>query len=182
MNRIIKTYHNPPHIYLDNHIFIVTSCTYNKMPYFNTDERKILLYTEILNAFEKISSKLFAWVILDNHYHILFEINRGRELGGLIKLINGKSSHEINRLDNCVGRKIWYNYWDTCIRNEKDFYIRMNYIHNNPIKHGYVKIYEDLPQYKFSSFSQYLMEKGKDWLDDVFRRYPIIDFTEKGEP
>ncbi len=182
MNKKFRIYHNPPHIFLDNQIYVVTSCTYKKIPYFNTNEKKSLLYQQIVNAFNTIIAKLFAWAILDNHYHILFELKRGTELSKLIKLINGRSAFEINKFNHCAGRKIWYSYWDTCIRNERDFYMRMNYIHNNPIKHGYVYDIADLEYYEFSSYSYYLEKEGVEWLEDMFRKYPIIDYTEKGEP
>ncbi len=177
-----RTFHNPPHIYLDNAIYIVTACTYGKKPYFDANDKKKMLMEKIFNSIDKIGAKLYAWVILTNHYHILFEIFSGKNLGRLIKLINGSSSRELNRIDNTSLRKIWFNYWDTCIRTERDFYMRLNYIHNNPIKHGYIKDYSELMHYAFSSYPIYLKEKGQEYVEDLFRKYPIKDFTEKGEP
>ena len=179
MNRI---YHNPPHIYVDNSIYVVTSSTYGSIPYFNSDQKKLIVQEKIFDAILKTDSKLHAWVILDNHYHILFELQEGRFLGKLIKLLNGSSSRELNRMDKMTCRKVWFNYWDTCIRNEKDFYTRLNYIHHNPIKHGYLTDVCALAEYQFSSYLHYLKERGQEWLDDSLRRYPIKDFTEKGEP
>ena len=40
--------------------------------------------------------------------------------------------------------------------------------------HGYTKNMKD---YKFSSYQYYLKIRGKEWLDDSFSTYPIIDFT-----
>jgi putative transposase len=170
--------HNPPHLYLNDAIYIVTSGTYGKIPYFDSSEKKALLQEEIF----KIIQQLYAWVILDNHYHLLFELARGRELGKMIGLINGSSSYKLNRKEGRPSRKIWYSYWDTCIRNEKGFFVRLNYIHNNPVKHRCVSDLEELEQYQFSSYPSYLKVKGKEWLMDVFSIYPIRDFIEKGEP
>jgi len=96
-----------------------------------------------------------------------------------MNLINGRSSYMLNRLEKKSGRRIWYSYWDTCIRNIDDFYTRFNYIHNNPIKHKYINSLDELPLYKYSSYSYYLETKGQEWISDIFIRYPIIDYVEK---
>lgn len=74
-------------------------------------------------------------------------------------------------------RPIWYQYIDHMIRNEEDYYRHLNYIHQNPIKHGLVK---RMSKYKWSSIHEFIKEKGKEWVIDCFRNYPIIDFQPKG--
>ncbi|HEV2613640.1 MAG TPA: transposase [Gammaproteobacteria bacterium] len=43
-------------------------------------------------------------------------------------------------------------YWEHTIRDEKDFENHVNYIHYNPVKHGYVKSVVDWPYSSFHSF------------------------------
>lgn len=69
--------------------------------------------------------------------------------------------------------KIWYQYLDHVINGETDFYRHLNYIHQNPVKHGFCK---DLLDYKFSSIHKHVKEFGKEWITDCFRKYPIVDF------
>jgi len=76
----------------------------------------------------------------------------------------------LNRHDGTRGRKVWYNYWDECIRDERDYYNRLNYIHVNPVKHGYV---EDPEDYEFSSYRAYLGANGEGWLKDILRNFPV---------
>ncbi len=121
---------------------------------------------------------LAAWVIMDNHYHILVRSHIGNELSSFLQRLHGRTSHDINRLDQVKGRRVWDNYWDTCMRNEADYWTRFNYIHHNPVKHGYVRMMND---WLFSSYSHYLKHKGEDWLADVFSRYPIVDFTDPAD-
>lgn len=64
---------------------------------------------------------------------------------------------------------VWWNYWDYCPRNEKDYMIRLNYLYHNPIKHGYVASLHD---YLFSSFHQELKIKGHDTMVTQFKNYP----------
>jgi putative transposase len=61
------------------------------------------------------------------------------------------------------------------MRTEKDFWTRFNYIHNNPVKHGYVKRPEE---WEFSSYQYYLRTHGPEWLQDVFMSYPVIDYSD----
>ncbi len=60
-------------------------------------------------------------------------------------------------------RGIWQRrYWEHCIRDEGDFERHVDYIHYNPVKHGYVKHAVDWP---FSTFHKYV-ERGllsSDW-------------------
>jgi len=70
---------------------------------------------------------------------------------------------------------VWHNYWDTGIRTEADYWARFNYIHHNPVKHGYVPRTED---WLYSSYRYYLERKGEEWMTDALRRYPIVDFTD----
>ena len=61
-----------------------------------------------------------------------------------------------NRADNSPGRQVWWNYWDTCIDDEHSYYVHINYIHWNPVKHELATRPED---YAFSSYRQYLVEQ-----------------------
>lgn len=118
--------------------------------------------------------KLYGWVLLDNHYHLLFWIKQGIDLPKFFQNLHSNSSRLLNVSDKAVGRKIWHQYQDHGIRDERDFYTHLNYIHHNPVEHKYVKKMED---YKFSSYSDYLLKYGQEWVNSCFEQYPIIDFT-----
>ena len=49
----------------------------------------------------------------------------------------------------------------------------MNYIHHNPVKHGYVKQWSDWP---FSSANDFLEEVGRDHAIELWQQYPILDY------
>lgn len=72
---------------------------------------------------------------------------------------------------------IWYQYLDRVIRNEKDYYQHLNYIHQNPVKHGCTKKISD---YEFSSIHRFIENEGKDWVLGCFESYPIVDFEPEG--
>jgi len=59
-----------------------------------------------------------------------------------------KNQNLRNRMDNLSGRKVWFQYWDTCLTYEKSYYARLNYVMNNPVCHGLVSV---ASAYKFCS-------------------------------
>jgi len=165
--------HQPVHLLLDGVYYFLTSHTYKNSAILKLDPYKELLFDKINKWFKEFKYELCAWVILDNHYHLLFRSFKGADLPKILSKIHTGFSYEINKLEDNQGRKIWQNYWDKCIRSEKDFWRHFNYIHHNPVKHKYVKEMD----YKFSSLSYWKEKKGNEWLTSVFRQYPIIDFT-----
>ncbi|MFH0952679.1 MAG: transposase [Patescibacteria group bacterium] len=164
----------PPHIYIDNYIYFLTARTIKGVKYFNGDYGKQLLLNVINTAIKMFNCKLSAWVILSNHYHLLMKVKSGKNLPCLVGNIHANSSRLLNQEDKSLGRKIWWNYWDKCVETEKSYFTHLNYIHHNPVKHGYAKRMED---YEFSSYKYYQQKQGKVWLDSCFEIYPIIDFT-----
>jgi len=115
---------------------------------------------------------LIAYIIANNHLHLMLEVPDGKILAKFISELNGASSRTINIADNTINRKIWWNYFDHIIRDQSDFFKHLNYIHQNPIKH---KLAKEL-SYQFSSYNLWLKRKGKEYLDQAFEKYPIVDF------
>lgn len=162
---------------LDQEYFFLTARVYRGYLYFQSNKNKELLFNTIRQGCEKFDIRLLAWAIIDNHHHLLIRIQGKNSISGLIKFINGKSSYLLNKLENKKGRRVWYQYFDKIIDNKKDFYRRLNYIHQNPIKHNLVKNLKELEKYQFCSYNNYLRQFGQEWLDECFRHYPVISFV-----
>ena len=165
--------HHPSHVYLDNTCYFLTARIYNRNKILDTDNKKKILSREIYKVLKKFNCKIFAYVILENHYHLLLKTSRGTDLPKILNLIHGRVAYKLNKIDNTKGRKVFQNYWDYCIRNKNDFWKHFNYIHNNPIKHGHTNNMND---YKFSSYNPWLNKKGYNWLNELLTEYPITDF------
>ncbi len=76
---------------------------------------------------------------------VLLKTKWGQDLSRFLGQLHGSSSRQLNLWDGVTGRQVWHNYWDTCIRSEEDMWQRFNYIHQNPVKHGYVQQIGDWP-------------------------------------
>ena len=160
--------HTPAHLLLDNTPYFITGAIKFKRSLLKHDHLKTTLIAEFQSYFADNHWELHHWVILDNHYHLLGRSFQGKDLPQIIRSVHSRTAKEIKAATNCQ-TPVWWNYWDYCPRNEVDYYIRLNYLLNNPAKHGYVT---NLNDYPFSSFHQLLSDLGRDALRRQFKTYP----------
>ena len=92
------------------------------------------------------------------------------DVSAALKQLHGSTSFEWNLADGLQGkRKIWYKFSDRMIRGDAHYYRAMNYIHYNPVKHGYV---DNAYEWQWSSLSLYYEDQGRDWLREKWKTYP----------
>ncbi len=58
----------------------------------------------------------------------------------------------LNRIDDTPGRRVMYEFWDTRLTFEKSWLARLNYVHQNAVKHGLVSVANQYPWYSASWF------------------------------
>ncbi len=133
----------PPHLFLNNSYYFITSRTYRGQRIFNSEDKKMFLISSLKAAVRKGQCDLLAWVILEDHYHFLIKCPVGKYIPKLMNFVHGRVSYYINQMDNKRGRFVFNNYWDHIIRDQRDMNIHLNYILYNPVKHGYVDNPED---------------------------------------
>ncbi|MDP8232076.1 MAG: hypothetical protein P9L91_05335 [Candidatus Zophobacter franzmannii] len=78
---------------------------------------------------------------------------------------NWLSKHNIVKIKH----QYFHNYWDTCITYERSYYCRLNYIWNNPVKHGYV---ESSEKWRHGSYYHRFKMKDKE-SEEIMLNYPI---------
>lgn len=169
--------HHPPHIFHDETVYFLTAAIYKKRPLLQSVELKWQLLGVIENTLNQFAWEFLHWVILDNHYHLLAKSANGNDFPDIMRKIHSVSGFYIKQATQAE-RPVWWNYWDYCPRDEVDYFKRLNYLFNNPIKHGYVTGLNDYP---FSSFHRYLAEQGRERLVRQFKKYggyQELDFVE----
>ena len=159
-----RALHNPPHLFLSDTFYMLTASTYERAPVMFSERRKMDWIEAFLKAGEIYKWQIIAWVVLDNHYHaILKSPKNAHTLSKFVSSYHKFTSRKWNEEDQVSERKLWWNYWDTCLRSENDFYNRLQYVFWNPVKHGL----SDTPEeYAFSNYKEFLLN----W--DV-----VFDFT-----
>jgi putative transposase len=168
-----KSLFRPPHLFIDETWYFLTAHTYHDRPVLKPIEAKVNFWETLLSLTKEFKIKLTAWVILDNHYHLLCYLKTAKKLPVFINRLHGVSSFTLNRKESGIKRKTWLNYWDRVIRDEKDYWTKFNYIHYNLVKHGYVSLPKD---WAFSSYEKYVKDKGMAWINDCWESYPVVSF------
>jgi len=121
-------------------------------PILVSEESKKLFLKCFKEKVEKHKYILYAWVILNNHYHIIVQTNSGNSLPKFMQALHGVTSRTLNLQDEKKGRQVWFNYWDRCLSNDEDFNAHCDYIHYNPVKHRLVQHPEDYPYSSYEIF------------------------------
>jgi putative transposase len=102
-----------------------------------------------------------AIVVLPDHLHCIWRLPEGDDdFPTRWRLIKSRFSRQIQageRISPSRARRgergLWQRrYWEHVIRNEQDLRRHMDYIHYNPVKHGYVTSPRDWP---FSSLHRW---------------------------
>jgi putative transposase len=121
------------------------------------------------------TAKLHAWCVLPNHYHLyLYTSNLTEVLAALGKL-HGRTSFTWNGEENTRSRQVWHSATDRMIRTEAHGWATLNYIHHNPVRHGYTEKWQDWP---WSSACVYLDAIGHEEAQRIWREFPILDYGE----
>ena len=106
---------------------------------------------------EKFQWRMEAWAVFSNHYHFVAhspETSPARNLSSMLGRLHEKTAKWLNKLDNQPGRKVWHNFWETRLTYEKSYLARLNYTHQNAVKHRVVAIANQYPWCSASWFER----------------------------
>ena len=125
--------------YIPEAIYFITSVTKARRRLFDKKENVELFWQTLRRVEEHYRHELQAYVVLPDHFHFLIK-PIGCSFSRLFQsfhrnyTMNFKALHSIK--DNL---RLWqHRFWDHVMRSEKDWQLHLNYIHYNPVKHGYV--------------------------------------------
>jgi dethiobiotin synthase len=144
--QITQWHHSPLHAFLPDSFYIITASTFHKAPIFRDEEHLQILQNTLLKITESFGWQLQAWAIFPNHYHFIAQApDDGATLSRMIQRLHSLTARQVNELDQASGRKVWFQYWDTCLTYEESYLARLNYVHNNAVKHNITTAAADYP-------------------------------------
>ena len=165
--------HAPPHFRSVSGTYLITSTCYEHRPIFEHPDDLSWLADEALNAFTAANLPHPAWVFLPNHYHVLLETEDLSIVSEVLRLLHSRVATTINGRHHQRGRRVWYRFSDRLIRSERHYFASVNYIHYNPIKHGYV---DRMGNWPWSSLHEYMEVQGEEWLGRIWKTYPVKNY------
>lgn len=155
--------------------YFFTLTTYHRQKILCDTTIRNALRTAVIYTRNKYPFIINAWVLLPDHLHCIWTLPTGdADFSKRWAIIKRKVSIECRHIhknqkwitpSKVKHREstIWQRrFWEHQIRDESDYRQHFDYIHWNPVKHGYV---QRLSEWPYSTFHQYV-RKGvypKDW-------------------
>lgn len=140
--------HAPVHRLTERGIYFVTAGTYLKSHHFCGAARLEVLQRGLLKQCSFYGWHLEAWAVFSNHYHF---VARSPGLGGAVTLpemlgeLHERTAKWVNKLDGCPRRKVWFNYRESLLSDQRSYFARLSYTHRNAVKHELVPLAPDYP-------------------------------------
>ena len=139
--------------YISNAPIFVTVVTKNRSPWLIDCVNQLL--ASMREAKNKYPYRHIAHVVMDDHFHWLFEMSNENNFSKLVTFVK---RDVIWRLKEGEIHEQWQNrFYDHVIRDQKDLDRHIDYVHFNPVKHGAVL---KTSEYSYSSFNEW-RERGR---------------------
>jgi putative transposase len=136
--------HAPTHQLSERGTYFVTGSTYENAHHFRGAKRLAVLQRGLLKVAAEFHWQLEAWAVFSNHYHFVAKSPRNAatavSLKNMLHMLHVKMAGWVNKIDKTPTRSVWYNYWDTKLTHQRSYLARLNYVHQNAVKHGLVPV------------------------------------------
>jgi putative transposase len=144
-------------------LVFVTTATYHHTPVFTDDRAANILLDQFNEVSQAFGISIVGYVVMPTHFHALIGLPNYSQLSKFMGTVKSLSARRIKQLSpppavihGSAGSKspIWANRFDDIIiTSEEQFRIKLNYIHNNPVKGNLVK---NPAMWKYSSAADWL--------------------------
>ena len=147
--------------------YFFTLVTHHREPIFNNPTAVTLLKEAIRSVKTQHAFSIDAFVLLPNHLHCIWTLPEGDADNStrwmLIKghftrhyaalhTLSASSASRIQKRERTVWQRRFWAHW---IQDENDYIKHVEYIHFNPVKHGFVSAPKD---WRHSSFHRYVKQ------------------------
>ena len=164
-------WHSPPHRSVPDSRYHISAACYEHQHIIGKSPERMLMFEEcLLGVMQETGQELHAWAVLPNHYHVLVTSPDVLALLKALGTFHGRLSFQWNGEDQFRGRKVWCNALETGIKSDAHFWATMNYIHNNPVHHGYVVHWQE---WVFGSAAGYWEKVGREIAVRYWQDFPV---------
>ena len=151
--------------------YMITAACYEHKPVIGLNPTRLATFeSELLELLSAHTESIHAHAILPNHYHVLVTCEHIVLLRKELGQFHGKTSFLWNKEEHTQGRQIFHGSAETVMKSERHYQASLNYIHHNPVRHGYVSKWQNWP---YSSAHAYLQAVGKKEAEEHWKEYPV---------
>jgi REP element-mobilizing transposase RayT len=143
---------------------------------FNSSRDRSDLYQRLSQLVTDTGIRVYAWVIMPNHVHLLVRTGSKPISTFMHRLLTGYAVC-YNRREDRKGHVFQGRFKSILVQEEEYFLQLVKYIHLNPLKAGIVDDYESLLHYNWSGHASLLGVKNTPWqdVDFVLSKFDIQD-------
>jgi putative transposase len=167
-------------------VFFVTTSTVHHNKVFGLSREYYNILAESLKfVLNEYRAKLFGYVFMPSHVHLILAMPEGESISDLMRDFKKYTSTKVRQQLEKEGRysaleslrvnaqrrknqvfKLWMDRFDDLvIDQEETLSVKLEYIHNNPVKAGFV---EEAEEWEFSSarnysFGDHIFDVATDW-------------------
>ncbi len=141
-------------------IVFVTTTVFNWQPILTKANVIEVILSEFQISIKYFDISLLGYVIMPSHLHALLGFPKIETLSQFMKAFKSITSRKVKSLDIPELSSNEFNLWkprfdDLIVVSEEQFKIKLEYIHNNPVKAGHIR---EATDWKYSS--------AIDWMTD----------------
>jgi REP element-mobilizing transposase RayT len=136
----------------------------NKSNIFNDAQDKSAFLSRLGVNVEKAKASVLAWVLMDNHVHILLKSGAGGISEIMRRLLSGYAQY-FNRRHKRTGHLFENRYKSILCDEDKYLLALVRYIHLNPVRVGMIKNIAELDKYIWSGHSMLVKSSTLAWMD-----------------
>jgi putative transposase len=146
----------------------------NKADIFDDDQDKTRFLERLGDLVTKGQCRVYAWVLISNHVHILFKSGKHGISAVMRKLLTWYAQY-YNRRHKRTGH-LFENRYKSILCDEDNYLLALvRYIHLNPIQAGIVKTMEELDHYPWSGHRSITGKAKCPWMDT---EYVLVQFSD----
>lgn len=138
------------HWYVDNQVYFITARCRDRFPAFASEAAKSVYWDRFDHYTSEFGFTPWVTSLVDNHYHTLGYLREGSKLPTMMQRIHGSVAKLVNDLLPQRRAKFWRDaklkeYFDGCIRDEKQARLAYRYILIQGERHGCVRDWQEYP-------------------------------------
>jgi len=121
-----------------NQTYHVTIVTAGRVCHFSDLDTARAVIADMRRLNDRHIVDSFAWVLMPDHLHWLFQLGESQDLATAIKTFEGRSARAISRKPGRQGALWQRAYHDHAVRRDEDLIAIGRYIVSNPLRAGLV--------------------------------------------
>lgn len=139
----------------------------NKSNIFEDNQDKTLFLERLGQNIIDGKCSVYAWVLMDNHAHILFKSGQHGISAVMRKLLTWYAQY-FNRRHRRTGH-LFENRYKSILCDEDSYLLALiRYIHLNPVRAGIVTTLEEFDRYPWSGHKTVMGNAKHDWMDTAY--------------